>query len=499
MKSRKKYRAALLLLALALPLYCLIGAFVLPAKYDDTFLGELKYKVESLADTEGKRIVLVGGSALVFGVESSLLAEAFPEYTIVNFGMYAALGTGVMYALSEPYLREGDIVIIAPEQDPQTLSDYFDGEMMWQAVDGAPSMLFSLNRSQWGNMLGFYPRFAAEKWKYAVTGTSPKPGEVYARANFNEYGDLDTEHCDCVQNIMTGGYDPNHMISFAQDCVTEEFVELTNTYIDAAQKKGAAIWYYFPPMNRSAIKNDTELTAQIDQYYEFLSSWLQCEIMGDPNNSVMDAAWFYDTNFHLNVSGKRVYTVQLIRDLKAMLGDTSGASYELPEQPALVAVTEQDMDRDPTQGAANNRTDTFAEYKGDDSDADCFLYEIRESGLWIVGLSEKGIAASKLVLPVQADGEVIAGIDSDALSDGSKLQSVTVQKNISVLPDGLFTQCRNLQAIVLADILPTDLSAGQGLLEGVNDLAQIYVEEEYVSLFKTSYAWAVYGSRIRAK
>ncbi len=31
--------------------------------------------------------------------------------------------------------------------------------------------------------------------------------------------------------------------------------------------------------------------------------------------------WFFDTNFHLNQAGKEVNTVQLIRDIKAMLGD----------------------------------------------------------------------------------------------------------------------------------------------------------------------------------
>ena len=47
----------------------------------------------------------------------------------------------------------------------------------------------------------------------------------------------------------------------------------------------------------------------------------------------MEAEWFFDTNFHLNQAGKEVNTVQLIRDIKAMLGDDRTVNVELPEKP----------------------------------------------------------------------------------------------------------------------------------------------------------------------
>ena len=47
----------------------------------------------------------------------------------------------------------------------------------------------------------------------------------------------------------------------------------------------------------------------------------------------MEAEWFYDTNFHLNTAGKRVNTIQLIRDIKAMLGDDTAVTVTLPSMP----------------------------------------------------------------------------------------------------------------------------------------------------------------------
>lgn len=109
---------------LALPAVLLGWGFLLPAQYGDTFMGELKYKVRYLDEAPGPRIVLVGGSGVAFGVDSALMERELPGYTVVNFGMYAALGTTVMLDLSQELIRSGDIVILIPEQQAQTLSGF---------------------------------------------------------------------------------------------------------------------------------------------------------------------------------------------------------------------------------------------------------------------------------------------------------------------------------------------------------------------------------------
>ena len=68
--------------------------------------------------------------------------------------MYAGLGTKAVMDLSENYIHEGDIVILSPEQSEQTFSDYFNGEYMWQAADGAFGMLRDLKSENFEAMLG---------------------------------------------------------------------------------------------------------------------------------------------------------------------------------------------------------------------------------------------------------------------------------------------------------------------------------------------------------
>ena len=312
---------------LAEQIFFLICGFVLPAQYGDTFMGELKSKYERLKETPGKRIILVGGSGAAFDCDSEMMDKFFSSYEIVNFGMYAGLGTKAVMDLSEAYIHKGDLVILSPEQSNQTLSDYFNGEYMWQAADGAFGMLRHIKSENFETMLGNFPKFALEKLKYVLKGQNPSTDSIYQKKSFNAYGDiaLDT----CRENILTGGYDVNQKVRFTEDVVQQEFLGYMNAWAERLEKKGATVWYRYCPVNELAVEEADNLAA----YDAFLRQKLDFPVIGNPENSLMEAEWFFDTNFHLNQAGKEVNTVQLIRDIKAMLGDDRAVKVELPDKP----------------------------------------------------------------------------------------------------------------------------------------------------------------------
>ena len=93
----KKLFTSMLCVFIAIPLLLTVWGFALPAQYSNTFVGELPAKRALLAaESDKPRLILVGGSAAAFGVDSALLARELPAYQPVNFGLYAALGTRVM-------------------------------------------------------------------------------------------------------------------------------------------------------------------------------------------------------------------------------------------------------------------------------------------------------------------------------------------------------------------------------------------------------------------
>lgn len=326
-RTVRRIVATALAVILAEQVFFLICGFGLPVQFGDTFMGELKSKYERLKETSGKRIVLVGGSGVAFDCDSALMDDFFPSYEIVNFGMYAGLGTKAVMDLSENYIHEGDIVILSPEQSEQTFSDYFNGEYMWQAADGAFGMLRDLKSENFEAMLGNFPRFALEKLNYVMKGQKPQTDSIYQKKSFNTYGDIELD--TCRENILPNGYDVNQKVRFTEDVVQPEFMDYMNDWAKRLEKKGVVVWYRYCPVNKLSVEDMDDLAA----YDVFLRQKLDFPVIGNPEKSLMEAEWFFDTNFHLNQPGKEVNTVQLIRDMKAMLGDDRAVTVELPEKP----------------------------------------------------------------------------------------------------------------------------------------------------------------------
>ena len=125
----KKIKTALVsilsVIAILLP-FLIAAAYAAfgPSQFSDTFVGELDEKIERLHSIDEPKIIIIGGSSAAFGINSQLMEE-YTGMPVVNLGLYAALGTKLMLDLSRSGIGEGDIVVIAPELDPQTYSLYF--------------------------------------------------------------------------------------------------------------------------------------------------------------------------------------------------------------------------------------------------------------------------------------------------------------------------------------------------------------------------------------
>ena len=461
--------AVCLLIVLTVPLTLLGFAFGLPAQYDRTYLAALNDKLDRLETAEGKRIVLIGGSGAAFDVRSDLLEQELPGYSVVNFGLYAGLGTAVMLDLAEPYLRAGDIVVFLPEQSAQTLSTYFNAESLWQSLDGAAVPWTSLSASQRSAMLGAFPAFAGSKARLCFFDGKPSGDAIYARRSFNAYGDI-----ACAgrsQNAMPGGFDANMPISFDPALVEDALTERLNAFSKTCSKKGATLYYGFCPMNAAAI-SDAEL-ACAGAFMGALAERLDCPLLGTPDDAILDEGWFFDTNFHLNEAGQIVYTARLAALLKAAAGDASPVSIALPALP---------------------QSGFSPVYDGDDSDADCFLYEPFADGQSIIGLSETGKTRETLTIPAQHDGLPVRGFAAATFAENKTLLKLTVSRNVTSIPDGAFSGCSALETILLINPTPSACSVGQHLLDGTS--AALAVPTASYSAYATDYFWSPYAARI---
>lgn len=473
MVRRRIGRALCCMIALlALPAALLFFAFGLPPQYGETFLGELPYKIAALSSAPQSRIVIVGGSSVAFGLRSDLLEMELPGYDVINMGMYAGLGSTVMPDLAAEDLRAGDVVLFSPEQSSQTLSLYFNAESMWQAADGHFALLRRLPYRNWGAMVGQFPYFAAQKARFFLDGNPPAGEGIYTRSAFNAWGDID--HPLRIQNVMTGGYDPNMPISFDPELPTDEFIAYINDYAAMCEARGVSFYYAFCPMNAAAISQTDRL--RVKAYQEYLERRLDCPILGQAEESIYDAGWFYDTNFHLNSAGAIMNTIRLAGDLKPTLGLDATVSIAPAQKPGMA---EADI------------------FDGDDSDAGCFLYEKTADGVLLTGLTAQGAEKKRLILPTRCEGSAVTGFSASVFSENTQVEQIVIQANIRTIADGSFNGCIALTHLIMENASPSDCSVGDGLLTGTS--ASVYVPAQSIGAYKTNYFWTIHAARIRAQ
>ena len=474
-------RFLLIVLLLLLPLVAVLASgFFTPTQFERTFLGEFDDKVERLRNTDGAKIIVIGGSSAAFGVDAELLEKTL-GMPVVNFGLYATLGTKTMLDYSKSGIGEGDIIVIAPEMNAQTWSLYFNAEAMWQAVDGHFSLLRYLDSDDIPAMLGGFWRFASSKLQYMREGTGLDPDGIYNASSFDDYGFIRYNRTKDY-NTMAGGYDSGMIIDFNLEMISEDFIDYVNDYVKYAQKKGATVYLGFCPMNEMAIDPDTTLET-LEAFTDFLSERFDCEVLGDPNEYLYRSGYFFDSNFHTNSAGAVLHTRQLAIDLAAKMGEIT-VDIEVPDEPEIP-----------------DNPDEPDVYEYDENEV-YFTYNVTDFGVYITGVTELGKTQTTLRTPVAYDGKKVVAFTADTFAGCGTLAELFVTDNIGQIPDGTFRGAESLEKIHILAVDPDKCTVNNvsgGAREGLPERSRFYVPEESYANFVTNYFWGPYANYIVAE
>lgn len=480
------------LIALIFVVLMPFGAFVILTEslentYAKTYLGGFEAKYDRLYSTEGKKIIFIGGSSLPFGLRSDLIeAELGGEYTVINYGLYATLGTKFMMDTARDSIGEGDIVVLCPELNSQTYSLYFNPEATLQATDGFSSMNKGLDSGDKLSLFYNYYKYAFDKIGYALGGNAPDPVGIYREDSLNSYGEIEGER---DVNIMNNGYDSNMEIYTNDSLLDPEFTEYVNEYTHYARKMGATVYFNYSPINCLAIRSSANARAEFE---EKLASMLECELLAGIEQYIIDERYFYDTNFHLNSAGAVYFSNMIALSLKEKLGMDAVSSIEVPEPPAL----EGDAVVDVEQG--EEKVD-FSEYLGEPNIdyAECFIYEQSGSSYTVVGVKDEYRGMSEVILPSVYEGKNVTAVGEKAFYGCSELEYIHIGNTYKSLSKSSFAGCVSLKGIYL---YATDgnriLPPAEDLLLGAPDGIKILIPEG--SNYVSGYTWSNYSDRFES-
>lgn len=468
MKLTLKITALLLLLILPFILVLSV-AFLLPPEYDETFVGALDEKLERLHSIEEDKILIVGGSSVAFGYDSEII-EKYLDMPVVNFGLYAALGTKLMLDLSKNEVEEGDIVIIAPEMDSETLSLYFSALMTLRALESSPEYLFDIPSEHTASLVGSIWSFAVEKFENKIIEKELQEG-IYRADSFDERGDIKYPR---PENVMREYYDANRTLDLTESIVGEDFLNYLNEYISHCKSVGAKVYFEFPPMNRLAIsKNSTEDTRY--EFEEFLRERLDCPIIAaSVEDYIYDEGYFYDSNFHLNDAGVVMHTVNVTRDLLLELEIPKAVEEDIPEPPEL---PEQDV-----------------RYFGEDENAKYFEFEKRADGSYaLVKVKDEYLHMDSFTLPLGYNGYIVSAVAERAF-EGSSLEKLIVPEdtNLWAFENGFYLGAPKFKELYLYNLDGMAINPPDSFSGRREDFV-VYVTPESDYMDEGGYNWQSLG------
>ena len=461
-------------------------SFGLESQYDKSFYGGMKIKYNRLKEENENKVVIVGGSSVAFGLRSDLLEEEL-GMPVINFGLYANLGTKYMLDVAEDFIKEGDIIIIAPEQNNQALSMYFNGEATWYSMDGNFDILKHVKKDNYSELASSFLKFTSNKFNYWKDNNKPDPEGVYNVKSFNEYGDISYER---LYNTMNNGFDESTLIGFEKDIIDVDFIKYLNNYNDVLSNRGAKVYYSFSPMNEKALdKNYSD--DEYEEYYDYLNEVLDFSIIGNPKTHILDYEWFYDSNFHLNNLGSVYYTAIMAQEIKAQIDDFSPMNIELPEKPKERENESTEIGKiEDLDEAAKifNLTGVTIKTNGGKTTLE---------GKWeITGLTDYGKTLNEIIIPDELAGVAVAKIGKEAFNGNTNLSKITFGKNISEVGLYAFMGCSNLKAIYITTTDPSIYHVSSTVLDGLND-CYFYIPKSASNDYKMDYFWGYISDYLR--
>ena len=440
-------------------------------KYSESFVGVLDDKVERLDSIEEDKIIVIGGSSVAFGINSPLI-EKYTEMPVVNFGLYASLGTKLMLELSRDSVKDGDIVIIAPEMDAQTLSLYFNPDATLKAFDGSFDLMSRLDIEDRFKLLAASFDFASEK----IKADGIQENGIYTAKSFNEY--LDIEYAR-EYNIMHAYYDENLRIFLDESIVSPEFIDYLNDYISFCKRRGAEVYFSWCPMNSLAVVNETE--ESIREFESFMKENIDATFISDIEDYILEPEYFYDTNFHVNDSGMMRHSVNLTKDILFELGiPRLVEAPEGEEIEGLVTVPKPEL--------------PFVDVRYFDYDENevYFTYSQNEDGSYtITGLTDLGKDQTSLTVPKGAESFIVTGIAKAAFS-GTSISELIIPENtnLRILMNGCFERTSSLSRLVIYHQNEEDILPPYDFL-GVANNFKVLIPE--ASSYDTGYYWGERG------
>lgn len=277
-----------------------------PPRWNDSLHYAQVDKDSLMQNVEDPRLILLGGSNVGMSFDSQMLKDSLGVNPI-NAGLHAGFGLKFILDNAAQYLRPGDIVVVIPEYEQYDLNAFYgDVNLLKLLFDVVPGKIHLVNFEQSKHILTLIPSYIKIKLlpsSYFFRRAS-RP-IAYFKSAYNEYGDA-VAHWDVRD---AGGVE---LIPFAGRPEKASLAYLAG-WIRTQEKGGVTVFLSYPAFEKRNYESSIGYISQVDSLVRVQS----VNVLGVPEDFVMDESCFYDTRYHMNRQGARLRTEKIARLLCA--------------------------------------------------------------------------------------------------------------------------------------------------------------------------------------
>ena len=274
----------------------------------DVFSPTFQDKYDALRNTDGPRLILLGGSSMAYGIDEEYLEE-LTGLPVVNMGLYGGLGNLFQTQLVKSDFHEGDIVILGYEYnwiDADSFSKLLVDTVM-SGIDHRIDMYRVIPLRNIPEVIGYLPSYYSEKKAYAKN-----PGDDVHHTLFDRAGRLTEARPGSKITDYANQTDLHNPVSMEDVTISRESIRYLKAFRAYADKKKAKLFFTAPPFLEDAVQGDRNA---FDLLPELEETSIGIPFISTPSDYLFPADQMYDTVYHCNDDGARIRTERLADDL----------------------------------------------------------------------------------------------------------------------------------------------------------------------------------------
>lgn len=302
---------------------------VLPPAYSEHLIAATVRRIELLYKTRNdakRNMLFYGGSGMFHAIDGQTLYDAFDgEYTVINCGQNANISGLFMLNVLSAFMREGDIMVYAPEMHERINSTSLH-MVCWVATEAFYDAWRCVNLRNYENVFSSFNWYQNGEDGYTLEGklNIVKNG---AASTYEKYNDsFDEYFTRNYVDYYNGSYTLNRLDLPLSDMLKSlEFLKTLYQYMTSSND----VKFYFAAsvLYEYGYSNDD---SEIDNYYAALKYALTetvdkpCPFITEWRDYLYPREDMYDDQWHLTTEGASKNSQKLAQAIKEQLARESG-------------------------------------------------------------------------------------------------------------------------------------------------------------------------------